>query len=112
MELGVGPAVAGLRVCDHDARRINIASGRAAWFVAPAIRVLPIPVIVLSRPDDEGDQQPGSFAVGKAIADIVCAVTLGGGPDIRTGRGEGTRCTCGGAGLRFRGIEGPLVSRI
>src|SRR6266853_3712781 len=112
MELGIGPAVAGLRVRDHHARRIDVASSRAAWFVTPTIRMLPVPVIVLSRPDDEGNKQSGGFAVGKAIADIVGAVTLSGGPDIRTGRREGTRCTCGGAGLRVRGIGGPLVSRI
>src|SRR5260370_3996712 len=106
MELGIGSAVAGLRICDLHARRIDVPSGRAAWFVTPAIRMLPIPVIVLSRPDDEGNKQSRGFAVGKAIANIVGAVTLRGGPDIRTGRGKGTHCTCGGAGLRFRG-RGP-----
>src|SRR5260370_28102286 len=105
MELGIGSAVAGLRICDHHARRIDVTSMRAAWYVTPAIRMLPIPVIVLSRPDDEGHKQSRGFAVGKAIANIVGAVTLRGGPDIRTGRGESTRCACGCAGLRFVGIE-------
>jgi hypothetical protein len=76
MELGIGPAVAGLRVRDHHARRIDIASGRAAWFVTPTIRMLPVPVIVLARPDDEGNKQSGGFAVGKAIADIVAPSRL------------------------------------
>jgi len=112
MELGIGPAVAGLRVRDHHMRIIKVAGVRGAWFVTPAIGMLPVPVIVLSRPDNEGNKQSGGFAVGKAIADIVGAVPLSGRPDIRTGRGESTRCACGGAGLRFVRIEGPLVRRI